>query len=241
MADASSPAPGLSLSRVRRSKLAETVAQQLLREIRGKQLARGTRMPSERELMAQLDVGRSTVREAMNALAMLGVLDIRHGQGVFVADPAAGSGLPRALAVALGRGVTRDLFEARRLVEVHTARLAAERRTEADLRDIAQALADHEQAIADGTSGVGPSVRFHVCIADAAHNEVLAGFVHSFQDPLSARGPVLEAEPGFREWEIAQHRTVFEPIKAGDGDVAAERMRAHLEAVVPHHDRIGLR
>jgi GntR family transcriptional repressor for pyruvate dehydrogenase complex len=223
----------LSLSRVRRSKLAETVAQQLLREIRVKQLARGTKMPPERELMAQLHVGRSTVREAMNGLAMLGVLDIRHGQGVYVADPAAGSGLPRALTIALRRGVTRDLFEARRRVEVETARLAAQRRTEADLRDISRALRDHEHAIADGAPAVGPSVRFHLCIADAAHSEVLAGFVHSFQEPFTERGRILEAEP-------EQHRGVFEPIKAGDAAGAVERMRAHLEAVVPYHDRIGL-
>lgn len=229
------------LAPVRRSKLAATAADHLLKEIRAKQLPEGTRVPSERQLMAALGVGRSTVREAINGLAMLGVLEIRHGQGAFVANPDAGLAAPSAIAAALARGVTRDLFEARRLVEPEAARLAAERRTESDVHELAQALADHEQALRDGTPGVEPSVRFHVRIGEAAHNEVLAGFVHSFQEPLTERGPVLEAVPGFREWEIDQHRSVFEPIRDGEPDLAVERMRAHLDAVVPHHERLGLR
>jgi len=235
----SSPA-ALSFTRVPRNKLAETVARQLLQQIRDNSLQAGTRLPSERELMAGLGVGRSTIREAINGLAMLGVLETRHGQGVFVADPAAGTPVPSAIAAALARGVTRDLFEARRLVEVHVARLAAERRTDTDLQDIAKALADHEQALADDEPAVEPSVRFHLEVAKAAHSEVLASFVSSFAAILTERGPVLEAVPGFREWEVAEHRAVFEPIRDGDADTAALRMRSHLDAVVPHHERIGI-
>jgi GntR family transcriptional repressor for pyruvate dehydrogenase complex len=237
VADASAP---LTLTPVPRSKLAAQVAERLLDEIRSKRIDAGTRMPSERELMSALGVGRSTIREAINGLAMLGVLEIRHGQGAFVLDPNAGTGAPSAIATALARGVTRDLFEARRLVEPAAARLAAERRTDADLREIASALADHEEALRTGAPAVEPSVRFHVSIGAATHNEVLAGFVQSFQPPLTERGPALEAFDGFREWEIEQHRSVFEPVRAGDPALAAERMCAHLDAVVTYHERLGL-
>jgi DNA-binding FadR family transcriptional regulator len=230
----------LSLTPVPRSKLAATVAEQVLGEIRSKRLEPGTRMPSERELMVALGVGRSTIREAINGLAMLGVLEIKHGQGAFVLDPDAGTAASSAIATALARGVTADLFEARRLVEPEAARLAAERRTDADLRDIAAALEDHERALRTGESAVEPSVRFHVTIGAAAHNEVLAGFVQSFQPPLTERGPILESFTGFREWEIEQHRSVFEPIRDADPELAVERMRAHLDAVVTHHERLGL-
>jgi GntR family transcriptional regulator, transcriptional repressor for pyruvate dehydrogenase complex len=229
----------LSFSPVSRSKLAESVAQQLLAEIRDKALAPGTRIPSERDLMVAFGVGRSTVREAINGMAMIGVLEIRHGQGAFVADPGAGAAVPRAIAAALARGVTRELFEARRLVEVHTARLAAQRRTDADLHEVEQALRDHEQAIADGVPAVEPAVRFHVHLAEAAHSEVLGSFVCSFVEVLTERGPLLEALPGYREWEIEQHRAVFEPVRAGDPEAAAVRMRMHLDAVVPHHEVLG--
>src|ERR687887_1934589 len=94
----------LTLTPAPRSKLAATVAQQILDEIRGKRLERGTRVPSERQLMEALGVGRSTIREAINGLAMLGVLEIRHGQGAFVANPDAGIAPGRAIAAALARG-----------------------------------------------------------------------------------------------------------------------------------------
>lgn len=228
-----SSTPPLSFSPISRSKLAETVAQQLLREIREKQLMPGTRIPSERELMAALGVGRSTVREAINGLAMLGVLEIRHGQGAFIADPSAGATLPGAIEAALARGVTADLFEARSLVEVHTARLAAERRTPADLEEIEQALRDHEAAIERDETAVEPSVRFHARLAEAAHSEVLASFVQSFGEILTTRGEELDRQPGFREWEIEQHRRVFEAVRDSDPELAAERMREHLDTAFP--------
>lgn len=220
--------------------LGEMVASQLLGEIREKGLPAGTKLPTERELMGALRVGRSTVREAINGLAILGVLEIRRGQGAFVRNPAAGLEKQSAISLALARGVTRDLFEARRLVEPFGASLAAERRTEADLNEIAQALADHEAALLRGELGVEPSVRFHLQIGEATHNDVIAGFVHSFQDPLAQRGPVLEEMDGFREWELEQHRSVFEPIKAGNAELAHERMLAHLNAVLPYHEHLGL-
>ncbi|MDP9242639.1 MAG: GntR family transcriptional regulator, partial [Actinomycetota bacterium] len=78
-------APDLLIRQAPRKKLAETVAHQILEAIRD--LAPGTRLPPERELTKRLGVGRSTVREALNGLAMIGVVEIRHGQGVFVTEP----------------------------------------------------------------------------------------------------------------------------------------------------------
>jgi DNA-binding FadR family transcriptional regulator len=104
---------------VPRSKLAAQVAERLLEEIVASVRDAGTRMPSEHELMAALDVGRSL-------------------------DPTAGTAAQSAIATALARGVTRDLFEARRLVEPESARLAAEHRT------AVIALEDHAAALRTG-------------------------------------------------------------------------------------------
>src|SRR5258706_3728802 len=120
----------LGAERAPRRTLAKTVAQRLLEAVRTQ--PPGTRIPSERALAAQLDVGRSTVREALNALATLGVLDIRHGRGVFVAssEPAGWSG--SAIVPALIRAQTNALLEARLLIQPGVARLAAQRRTHSD-------------------------------------------------------------------------------------------------------------
>jgi DNA-binding FadR family transcriptional regulator len=220
-----------------RPKLAATAAEQILGEIRRRGLAPGTRVPSERELMAGLGVGRSTVREALNGLAMLGVIEIRHGQGAFVAQVPQAATAPEITA-ALAKGVTRDLLEARRPVETEIARLAALRRTEADLGEIESVLERHRKTLAGGRLAAKWSVRFHVELAEAAHNEVLAGFVASIANLLAERGPALEKLPDYREWELREHTGLYEAVKQGDPDLAAERMAAHLARVEEFHARL---
>ena len=106
--------------------------EQLLAAIRD--LPPGTKVPSEREFTKELGVGRSTVREALNGLAMLGIVEIRHGQGVFVTGESGRRSASRPQSrAALERGVTHEFVEARLIVEVEVARLAARRRTDEDL------------------------------------------------------------------------------------------------------------
>ena len=228
----------LSFRRVApRRKLAETVSEQVLGEIRRRGLAPGTRMPSERKLMQALGVGRSTVREALNGLAMLGVIEIRHGQGAFVAEQPASASAPE-ITTALAKGVTRDLLEARTPVETEIARLAALRRTPADLREIEAVLERHGHALESGRPAARWSARFHLMLAEAAHNEVLAGFVASFVKLLVERGPTLERLEGYREWELREHRRLHEAVRDGKAELAAERMRAHLAQVEEYHARL---
>lgn len=217
-----------------RRKLAETVAEQVLREISGRGHAPGTRMPSERELMAALGVGRSTVREALNGLALLGVIEIRHGQGAFVARKPDWVSAPE-ITTALAKGVTLDLLEARNPVETEIARLAALRRTPADLKEIEAVLEKHARALERGRAAARHSARFHLVLAQAAHNEVLAGFVASFAKLLAERGPALEELDGYREWELREHRGLCEAVRDGDPDLAATRMRSHLTQVSDFH------
>jgi GntR family transcriptional regulator, transcriptional repressor for pyruvate dehydrogenase complex len=228
----------ISLQPTPRRKLTEAVAQQLLDHIRTQRLTPGTRMPSERELMRALNVGRSTVREALNGLALMGVIEVRHGQGAFVAAVPQENG-SEELASSLAKGVTRDLLEARHLIEIEVVRLAAERRTAADLRSMRRALREHAADLAKRAVAAHDSANFHLEIAAAAHNEVLAAIVASFMPLLEELGPALEQLPGYRAWELEQHEELFEAIRAGDAQLAAERMTAHLDAMVEHHERLN--
>jgi GntR family transcriptional repressor for pyruvate dehydrogenase complex len=222
-----------------RHKLAETVAQQLLAQVRSGAYAPGTRMPSERELMSSLGVGRSTIREALNGLAVLGVIEIRHGQGAFVlqSNPATP---PGALTGSLAKGVTRDLLEARVVVEVTIAELAAQRRTTADVREIEAVLEEHQALLERDEPAAELAARFHLELAEAAHNEVLAGFIESVMGLLTERGPTLELQAGYREWELRDHQGLLDAVRDGDPALAAQRMREHLTAMTRHHSDMGL-
>ena len=216
-----------------RRKLAETVAQQILEAVRD--LPAGTRLPPERELTKQLGVGRSTVREALNGLAMMGVVEIRHGQGVFVADrPAIAGDADRSLP---SKEVTDELLEARRIVEVELARLAAERRTEADLAKMQDLLETHRRDLAAGRGPVMQASQFHLLVADAAKNQILADVVRPFFRLMLERGPQLyETTDGYARWELEQHQGICDAIRSGDGDAARLRMLEHVTSMSHHYE-----
>jgi len=228
----------VSLSPVQRRKLTETVAEQLLTAIR--ELPAGTKVPSERTLTKELGVGRSTVREALNGLATLGVVEIRHGQGVFVTGDSSPVSEPSAIAAALERGVTSEFIEARLIVEVEVARLAARRRTEEDLARMSAALAEQEARL-DGSleALVDVAASFNVLLAEAAHNEVLAAMIQSFVSLMLERGPRVYSLEGFREWDLQEHRGLFEAVRDREPDRAARLMREHIEELARRYRVAG--
>jgi len=229
----------ISIASVPRLKLGQRVTQQLLETVR--HLAPGTKLPTESELTRQLGVGRSTLREALNALAALGNLEVRHGQGIFVLAPPAADAehqRPEAIEVALAKGVTRDLLEARLILEVALARLAAQRRTEVDLQEIEAILEAHERSL-DNPLRYGSA--FHVLLSETARNEVLSvllkSFLKSLMDPWGPR--LYEQLEGFAAWELKEHRGIYDAVKAGDAELSAERMRSHVNAMELHYRKVG--
>lgn len=232
------PAAKLTLSPVTRRKLTATVAEQLLAAIRD--LPPGTKVPSERELTKELGVGRSTVREALNGIAMLGIVEIRHGQGVFVTGEAAPDGEPSAITAALDRGVTNEFIEARLIVEVEVARLAARRRTDDDLARLEAALVEQEARLrGDLDALVHVAAHFNVLLADAAHNEVLSAMIQSFVALMVERGPQVYQLDGFGEWDLQEHRGLYTAVLDRDPERAAKLMREHIEELARRYRAVG--
>ncbi|MDP9256070.1 MAG: FadR family transcriptional regulator [Actinomycetota bacterium] len=228
----------LALSPAPRRKLSETVADQLLLAVR--ELPPGTKVPSERELTKELGVGRSTVREALNGLAMLGVVEIRHGQGVFVTGDPPQFSEPSAIASALERGVTNEFIEARLIVEVEVARLAARRRTDEDLAAMAAALVVQEKRLGgDIDAIVETAASFNVLLADCAHNEVLRAMIQSFVTLMVERGPRVYSLEGFGEWDLQEHRGLYAAVRDRDAERAAKLMREHIEELARRYRAVG--
>ena len=223
----------MALGHVPRQKLAETVAQQLLEAVRD--LDPGTRLPTEQELTKSLGVGRSTVREALNGLSLMGLVEIRHGQGTFVAD--------RAQVHLNAPAVTQmsdDLLEARQIIEVELARLAAERHTDEDIAKMEALLDKHEKHLAANEGPIIEASRFHLLVADAARNKILADMIRPFFQIAFERGPQLyQTMDGYAEWELDQHRRILEAIESGDGDLARSRMFDHVTSMRAHYSGDG--
>lgn len=220
--------PRMVLHAAPREKLADTVARQLLDLIAS--LAPGARLPALDELASQLGVSRLTVREALRGLATLGMVDIRHGSGVYVT----GAGNSGAVlgSESLSPELLRELLEARQIVEVEVAGLAAERHTAADEKALVAVLTEHHQQLTAGGHPVIPSSEFHARLLSAAGNRVLEGYLSSFFRLMINQGPgFFETFPGSAAEDYAQHRAILEAIRSRSADVARLRMKEHLVCV----------
>jgi DNA-binding FadR family transcriptional regulator len=213
----------------------ERIAARLAADVRAGRLAPGERLPSERELARRRGVGRASVREALAALALHGVLETRPGSGSFVAADAhahvaeedgAGPPVPDAS--------PSELLETRMLLEPQVARLAAgSARRDAELErllDVMETRPDDRAAWNDADR------RFHHRIAAISGNAVLvamAGHVAALMDqPLWQRlRDESIANAGHARIHTAEHRLIHEAIADGDGDAAAFHAARHLERV----------
>jgi GntR family transcriptional repressor for pyruvate dehydrogenase complex len=229
------------VSGVRRVSVKESVAEQILDLIHGQRYTIGQRLPTESQLMAITGGGRSSIREALHGLAVLGILEIRQGSGTYVRSlaprPFGDDG--KLIADALSMGITEDLLEARAIVEVRIASLASQRAGVEDFEDMERLLATAREGLAARRPVFEVGAEFHLSVARAAHNVVLERFVTSYQPLLAERGARLGRLPGYSEWEVADHSAIFEAIRRRDVRKAAQRMRTHLEGMTVHYEHLS--
>lgn len=206
-------------------------------------LKAGDRLVAERELAAQLGVGRPVLREALRALAMLGVVDIRPGMGTVVRRPDV-SILGEFFAFALGQqsDIVADVMQARIAIEIQAARLGCARATEADHGRLRDALARIEATIDDPVAGGQADFAFHLALVQAAHSDTLLGIYQAVGDLLSRshvlRRGLVQFSPGMRDYLIEDHRRVFAALAARDPDDADETLRRHF-SIGDDYRRLG--
>jgi GntR family transcriptional regulator, transcriptional repressor for pyruvate dehydrogenase complex len=214
---------------IKREPLTTQVARRLVEYILSGQVEPGDRMPSERQLAEAFGVGRSAMREALKGLTLIGLLDVRQGDGTYLkkADSALLSQVIE-WGMLLGEQRTMDLVEARQHIEPVIAGLAARRRTEADLAELRRLLLRMERSGDDHEAFVDADVAFHQRLADAAGNSVLKD-IHSGVQALSRawiHRVISSAEsslPSYRE-----HVPVYVAVERGDPAAAAAEMERHM-------------
>jgi GntR family transcriptional repressor for pyruvate dehydrogenase complex len=187
-------------------------------------------MPSERRLAEAFGVGRSAMREALKSLSLIGLIDIRQGDGAYLRHTDA-TLLPQVIewGLLMGERRTMDLVEARQCIEGDIAELAASRRTDADVAELEQALRRMDDA-PDQEAFVNADVAFHLRLAEAAHNSALRDIHSSIQSLLRVWiGRVIHAADSTRP-SYAEHVPVFDAVLAGDPAAARAAMHAHMTA-----------
>lgn len=190
----------------------------------------GTRLPPERHLATTLGVGRSAVREALAALEIIGIVDVRPGSGTYLRGTASDL-LPQALrwGLLIGPKSTADLLDLRSGLEIYVARLAAERAAASDLDALAAALKRMRTGIENLKTFARADLDFHNALAAAAGNETLVDLLHVVRSLLQVYDDRAVHDESAARVAIAEHDALFSAIKARDADAAASAMAEHMK------------
>jgi GntR family transcriptional repressor for pyruvate dehydrogenase complex len=196
----------------------------------------GERIPPERELCLQLGVGRASLREALKALEIMGMIETRLGDGTFVCRRSEFLSRPLLWAITGSDfSESEELVEARRLIEVELAGLAAERATAADLKELGGYLDQMEASLSgDLTTFQEADVNFHLTVGKAGHNRILQNALQLIRNlmmqwiggTLSHEGVAQEAFDG--------HKQIFLGIAKRNKERARTAMHNHLDAMARH-------
>jgi len=209
-----------------RRSLSRDAAEQLREAIRDGSLRPGQRLPSERALAAQLGLSRPTLREAVCALVIMGLLESRHGAGTFVASATDAPGA--RVTIDIREDPLAALFELRLLFEPPAAARAAARVTEAELVNLAALLEALSEQVGDADSFVVSDARFHRLIHTASGSEVLLAALDSIAE-LALRGRTLSGgSRAVRERTIIEHGVILDALHRHDPFEAGAAMTAHL-------------
>jgi len=215
-------------------KASDVLANELRERILDGEFPEGTALPPERELVAQTQMSRTTVREALRILEVQGLVRIKTGRagGAFVQRPDKDSVATSVSLLIRGQQIRlAALLETREAIEPFCARLAARNRTDADLARLDEA----NKAIADAKGSLAQflqaNVDWHVAVATASHNELLTGLMTALSQAIytaTENEDFVNAE--VRRTTVRAHKSITEAIRAHDPDAAVRRMGRHVHA-----------
>lgn len=218
---------------IKSTKVYEHVIVQIENMIMDGTLKRGDKLPSERELVDKFKVSRTSIREALRALQVIGLIDSRQGEGNFIKQSFEDSLFePLSIIFMLQGGKTEEIMEVRKIIEVRTAAIAAEKINDEQLSNL-ERLANAFKTSKDEKDNVELDKQFHYQIAQVTENFLIKNILNSMSFLMDsflkeARSKILVDE-GNLSVLAAQHIKIYEAIKNHDDKMASEEMKKHLD------------
>jgi GntR family transcriptional regulator, transcriptional repressor for pyruvate dehydrogenase complex len=208
------------------------VEQEILGLILRGELVRGAKLPPEREIAAHHGVSRNVVREAINRLAAMNIVDVRHGAGTFVASLDMDSLVePLEFAVRLDSATVETLLEARLILEPPIARLAAKRAQPGTLQELDKRVAESARATHDPSRFLEIDIEIHRVIVRMAGNPFLIRLMDSLGRLARSGREFTNIDPRMRATALRDHERIAAALRASDEDGSGRAMQRHLEHV----------
>lgn len=217
--------------KISNTKIYEQVADIILEQIKAGDYQVGDKLPSIQKIGKQYGVSVASVREALNALRTIGIIEMKQGYGTFIKQT-------EPTLFELGDKFTslsqiKELLELREIVESATVEKAALYRTEEDLVELKQALVEMGQAVTDGTSGEKADLEFHLAIAKAAKNTLLVELLNNISELMrnsmeETRKIFIYSKQKTMNKLLEEHDVIYQAILQQNDVKAVDAMRAHL-------------
>ena len=218
--------------------MSEQVVVAHIRELIEKGLVRpGDKLPAERDLAAKIGVSRPTLRVGLRALAAMGIVESRHGSGTYIPDgPPALAGESLSLLAALHGFTREEMYDARRVLEVGAAAMAAEHATPDQLATIADEVANLFATLEEPLVFLVHDIKFHRAVAEASGNPIIAALVEMVSALYYDRRRETAGLASDRDLREAAelHRRIYQAIRARNPEAARSAMNEHLARASAH-------
>jgi DNA-binding FadR family transcriptional regulator len=218
---------------IRQKKVAEEIVEQMKALIFEGKLKPGEKLPSERDLAKSLNVSRVSLREALNTLQGMGLIEIQRGNRTFVRPVTTRSIYDPLVAYTKSNSLNViKIFEVRKYLEVGSVCLAAERATDEEIQNLGKILGELEDDYKKNRLGAKADHDFHVALVEATHNEAYIHTLNTFHDLLQeglriAWGGVFRKRESRRKL-FKQHRNIFYAVRAHDSQKAEKEALVHM-------------
>jgi GntR family transcriptional repressor for pyruvate dehydrogenase complex len=222
------------LKPIKKTRVYEDIIQQIVQKIESGELAPGDKLPTERELVNQLGVSRASIREALRAMELLGLVESKVGDGTYVKS----LNMDRAFAnlareTLIDDRFLLDMYDVRILLETYGARMAAKRRTDGQLGRMRRSIEALRKNINKSKNLVREDAQFHKIIAEAAGNAALISVLSLCSELLNSSVALADAYVNVLDI-VSEHEAIYGAIERRDGKKAERLIRAHIKRA---HDR----
>lgn len=220
---------------IKNTKVYEQVVEQIKSMIINGALKKGDKLPTERELAEQLQVSRTSIREAIRALEVIGLVEPRQGAGNYIKENFESSLFePLSMMFLLEKGKPHDIFEIREAMELETAMLAADRISDAELKNLKELL-DKIKDCEDEDSNIILDKAFHYTIARASGNVLIINVLNVISHLIDefikdARRNILTAKSNKEELNNL-HEQIYYALKDRDVGEAYRAMKGHFKLI----------
>jgi len=233
---------GKAVKPIKKTRLSEAAIEQIKGLIVRKDMQPGDKLPSERYLVEALNISRTSIREALRMLEIMGLVEVKPGKGVYVKELTGDLFFPLSSWLSTHRETLYHHFEARLVLEPAAAALAAKRAREEDIKALEKAMKTFEETLEedDIVGFIRADIEFHRLIAEATNNKTIQLVMNAIARYSFEGWKASLRTEGRAQQTPGEHRKLLNAIIAGDDKGAQRAMRNHLKAAIKNLKKAGL-